>query len=115
MEVTVREVIDAIEKNGYPQGFGRLIRFNENSELEGACAIGQAAINLGVDEMVLYRELSYLIHKKFSVKAMIVSLNDTERYPLPAIATTLRTTLGSLLSVTLRTKKKDWSWLKLAK
>lgn len=46
---------------------------------------------------------------------MIVSLNDTERYPLPAIATTLRTTLGSLLSVTLRTKKKDWSWLKLAK
>jgi hypothetical protein len=51
--LTVRQLLDAIEKNGLPQERGTFVRtsntFEGWSSVLGACAIGQAALNLGVD------------------------------------------------------------------
>lgn len=46
--VTGREIYEAIKKNGYPWIQGTYItRYND--EIQGACALGQASLNLGVD------------------------------------------------------------------
>ncbi len=53
--VTIRQIIDAIRTNGYEQARGKLVRrslyWNGKGPqpFEAACAMGQAAINLGVD------------------------------------------------------------------
>jgi hypothetical protein len=49
---TIRELVEAIEKNGYKQAFAsywnRAYLDDGTIEIGSACAIGQAALNLGI-------------------------------------------------------------------
>jgi hypothetical protein len=92
--VTIREVVEAINAAGYPQGFYHAIEWSHpTEEYEGtivnACAIGQAALNLGVDpeflEMYLY-EVKSRKNSTFSLREFIVELNDEKKFDLPRIA-----------------------------
>lgn len=57
--ITVKDVYDAIEKNGYPWGQG-------NYEYYGTyCAIGQAAKNLGVDPYDLHTALNEAVRPAY--------------------------------------------------
>jgi len=96
----VSEVIDAIEKNGYPKIKDVFIQknprvnilgFKYGSKITGACAIGQAALNLGVFYEDLYRGLNK-IQKGFhgSLKGRIVELNDYTEMTIPEIAQQVR-------------------------
>ena len=59
MKVTGRQIIEAIEKNGLPQTRGAFYRDENGMEVDfpaqakSACAIGMAAINLGVSFITL--------------------------------------------------------------
>lgn len=92
--VTIQEVVEAIDAAGYPQGFYHAIEWSHpTEEFEGtivnACAIGQAALNLGVDpeffEMYLY-EVKARKNSTLSLRDFIVDLNDEKKFDLPKIA-----------------------------
>lgn len=65
--ITGKDVFEAIKKNGYPH-----IRGQYGGTL-GACAIGQAALNLGVDP---YRLDNALAMSKLGLSRAIVHIND---------------------------------------
>lgn len=65
--ITFKEVLDAIRQNGLPKEKGEFFRFEETKDSSGnvtekhavaACALGQAAINLGVYAPDLYDSLN---------------------------------------------------------
>lgn len=102
MEVKISQVLDAMEKNGYPQIKGILVTevprsfgpFTLKPKIEGACAIGQAALNLGVRPRSLQYALSsvYVSTPSYhtSLADRIVSKNDLEGVPVRQIARELR-------------------------
>jgi hypothetical protein len=47
-EFTVREIFEALKKNGFDHLRGEWVSTNSRGKAVGACAIGQAALNLGV-------------------------------------------------------------------
>lgn len=57
--ITVRDVFEALKKNGYPWGRG----LYEDVESGTFCAMGQAARNLNVDPNELHTELNDAISK----------------------------------------------------
>ena len=66
--ITVREFVEALKKNGYPKIRGQYIQYSINKgEIVGACAYGQAAINLGIPNNpghLLGRFSDYLLRSK---------------------------------------------------
>lgn len=90
-KLTVRDVVEAIEKNGYQQISGMYVG-NLNGQLAG-CAIGQAAINLGVDADSLSDALSYVERKRKDLNpldAYIIWLNDKRGKSTKEIAAAVR-------------------------
>jgi len=82
--ITVGELIDAVEKNGYPKITGTLFRqkprgkqlwfigktaytdrsiITEDSTIGAACAIGQACINLGITQPRGHDVINWIIRK----------------------------------------------------
>ena len=89
MKITVREIADAIEKNGYPHIKNNYItRDKITYEVLGACALGQAALNLGVD-------VDVVDSLPFAVE--VISLNDDKGWSLKDIAHYLRESYASNL------------------
>lgn len=96
--VSLLDVIFAIRENGLPQARSKFWR-NTNSrdtyiddeefqeaEIESACAIGMAALNLGVDWMQLERELMNIsIGDGNSVRDDIIGWNDSHMDTLQEI------------------------------
>lgn len=109
---TARDVVDNIEKNGLPQTTGSLFRrtfggriynltdFDEKPIIGSACALGQAAINLGVvqyfvDDITL--KDSSLDMKKDRFLSRVIHLNDSVRLNFAQIAITLKIEFGAEL------------------
>jgi len=82
-DITVREFIEAMRKNGYTQARnGEYINYEYVGDLKvisSACAYGQAALNLGVDPAQLH-----VTH--FQGFPNIVALNDREGLSIEEIA-----------------------------
>lgn len=92
MEITIREFLDAMEKNGYTKARYSYIEYDINTDdrsvMVGACAYGQAALNLGIDPGVLHQAVQiFLDTRELSISAFdIVSLNDHTEMDVPEIA-----------------------------
>jgi hypothetical protein len=85
-KLSAKEIVDAIEKNGYPKIQGQYIS-SYGKEIEGACALGQAALNLAPKNWTLQRksEFASAIHSrlaKFGITS-VVGLNDYTDMTLP--------------------------------
>jgi hypothetical protein len=84
-QLTVGDIIDAIEKNGYPQGFGHYVQKNEyTGAVESACALGQGMLNLGIGQRRITNALGG------DIASRIISLNDSHHLPLKEIAKRIR-------------------------
>jgi hypothetical protein len=117
MEFTVRQVLEAVRKNGYKQAFGYLVRGPKGrflrtnataEEIGAACAIGQAALNLGVKPGALQNALTRFIYRPnkndvfdTSLGRQIIRMNDADKIPVPEIGNTL---LESLTEDVLNSK-----------
>lgn len=97
-KVTVQDVVNAIRANGVRQARNEYVRYDKSGNVVSACAIGQAAINLGVDYASLYRALNHDDDgKPMGLGSKIISLNDTRRKSLQEIADTIEALYPSLL------------------
>lgn len=92
-KVSVRQVIEAIRQNGLPQARGKFwadtdgnpihyIPTGEKVEIGSACALGQAALNLGIRWEELNTELSSVAP---DLRSDIINQNDSFGYSLESI------------------------------
>lgn len=90
-KITLLDFFFAIRENGLPQarmsfwgnGLGEEVdRFEKEGVVNAACAIGQAALNLGTDWGTLEQVLSTKAH---DVKSDIIRWNDTDGLSLQQI------------------------------
>jgi hypothetical protein len=115
--VTIQEVVEAIAAAGYPQGFYHAIEWSHpTEEYEGtivnACAIGQAALNLGVDPQFFESNLFEIRLRKnssTSLREFIVDLNDEKKYDLPRISKEIETKFKSRLKEGFTVAVMDFS------
>lgn len=107
----VSDVVDAIEKNGYPKTKGSFYRNTNNEKvypelgesaefIVSACAIGQAALNLHTTASELISGLRSIdlespILLQINLGDAILNLNDQTDYSMAAIAEHLRENLPS--------------------
>lgn len=105
--ITVADVADAIEENGIPQIVGHFTH-SVDGEVIGACAIGQAAINLGVHPKSLQYELDKLFNKGDyrALGGQIISWNDSNRYSYKVIANKIRESFADSLNKELNPTKR---------
>lgn len=82
-QVTLATVARAIRKNGWKQVTGEFIK-KENGKVVGACALGQAALNLGVEGNDLLEALNDFDENELG--AQIIEWNDTNKWTLAQIA-----------------------------
>jgi len=121
MDITIGQFIDAIEKNGFPQGFGGLFQkkiFDEVEDYEYmddvdpeefvyACAYGQGLINLGVIQNVLvlnrnsFEGLFYVA---------VWELNDQNRFTPQEIAQRLRNRYSDVLDRVLEAEFEPFDY-----
>lgn len=97
---TLGQLLDAIEQNGLPKNKGRFWYSNgvsdsyfrgpnvETFEVETACAIGQGALNLGVDYDDLLKGLNtfYSASRSNRLGDSIMARNDAHGWTLKGIA-----------------------------
>ncbi len=107
--VTVADIIEAIRQNGLPKYHGNFYYFNgasrsyrySSAQVEAACALGQAAINLNVAANQLWQGLNDLnIFIDLETKALghyIAHLNDDTELTLQQIADRLDSELNDTL------------------
>ena len=111
----LKDIIDAIEKNGYKKSKGNYIQMKDGSTpfaylpedltaVVSACAMGQAALNLGItpNELIktLYKEPEFQVKKYhtcatkmssyLSLPAFIMHLNDEHSYMVASIGKQVR-------------------------
>jgi len=105
-EISIQKMIEAIKIGGYAQGYNHLIYTTSESSIEegeivDACAIGQAALNLGISDTALSEKLQMVMFSR-NVKCvegctkinknawnLIVHLNDEHEFGLDKIAAIL--------------------------
>ena len=98
MDVTVDDVLDAIEKNGLEQLFGHFfsdgkVDYNHKigmKKIIKACAIGQASINLDINPFALIGGLNDAVP---NLGKRIVMMNDNRKKSFKEIATYYRRAL----------------------
>jgi hypothetical protein len=102
-ECTIADVIDAIEQNGLTQIYGDFVVTDREGKLVGACAVGQAAVNLKIDFQMLVHKLDYFTSKKRNLPlgTYIVRLNDSEHNSFSEIARKVRQYFHPVLKETL--------------
>lgn len=91
-KITYEQIIQAIELQTYPQGFGHLIEDDEKGHITNACAVGQCALNLGVG----LGSLEYFFETNagwdnYTLWQAITKMNDIDKKSLKQIARKLRT------------------------
>lgn len=82
MKVTGQEILDAIRKNGLPKARTVYYHHDEDRNIVAACAIGQAAINLGVRAASLDYALGM-------ASSRVKELSDFTDLTFPEIADTI--------------------------
>lgn len=109
----VSDVIDAIEKNGYPQLKSIYIEWTssepgkvgvfDKTRVAGACAIGQAALNLGISWTEIDAALDdiRLESEGKGLSAYIIKLNDENGLSCKEIAAELRKDFPEILDLDL--------------
>jgi hypothetical protein len=106
--ITVSEVIDAIEKNGYKQVKGTWVGNDPiTGEIVG-CAIGQGAINAGLDYSDLTRELNKIHQPRKDLATLgnlIMYLNDRRGRTIPEIVAHVREKFAAQLDTPLSVYK----------
>lgn len=92
-EITIREYIAAIRKNGYRKANGKMFTYKATknneppTEIYAACAMGQAQINLGIFNPRTLGQLSYDSTPAGEfLTQRVVTLNDRFKLKLPQIA-----------------------------
>jgi len=86
---TTRDVIEAMERNGYRKANGAFVQFKENSqEVYAACAIGQALLNLGVKPENVEEAAAYL---PGALTSSVYDLNDQQKWELKRIVREVKT------------------------
>lgn len=114
---TLREILQAIEDNGLPQAMGAFWKNNTSSydweteeefEVYAACAIGQGALNLGVD----YNDLSIKLGSFQRVKRgsllnkSIMTRNDGSKWSVPRIGRHFKKIFEAFLDNTVELQVK---------
>jgi len=85
--ITYREVIEAVRKNGYPRITGATADFDDDGNLIGACALGQASMNLGYQHWQLWDMLRNASQEGHLFTRQIYMVNDMyPEMPLNEIA-----------------------------
>jgi hypothetical protein len=97
-KVTLEQALEALAQNNIPFASGTLTipgsRRAGIDVISSACALGQCAINLGVDPGATETALrKIIIQKQGSLGSWIVSLNDTYKYSPDKVAKTVREAL----------------------
>lgn len=95
--LTVGEIIDAIEKNGYKQLFGKW-QSRKDGQIFGGCAMGQGAANLGIGYRAVNNALDRIQKDGMRLAERIITLNDREQMPVPEIARKVREEYRSVLN-----------------
>ena len=98
----VKDVFDAIEKNGLPKAKGYFLKdaagveFDTRLPLEptSGCALGQAAFNLGRSPRYICAVLN---SRSNEITTYIVNQNDNTNKTLPQIAASAREVFSDLL------------------
>lgn len=105
--VTFKEIIDALERNGYTQAFENFFKWETPDEvknirppkIKSACAVGQAAINLDLNATSLYHALNDqwddILGPKIFWGDRITTLNDEQRLSIKEIAVQIREQIES--------------------
>lgn len=115
----VVEIIDAIEQNGYKQIRGNYIKFVEGvlgnergkENVLGACAIGQAALNLNVQWSSLEDALeNIMIRQDMDLAATIIELNDSFGLSCQKIAKEIREKYPEILDKEVDLVKNSWDY-----
>lgn len=102
LSFNIKDIADAIRKDGYKQITGHYVIYANvsNNEIIGACALGQAALNLQVEPASLQMYIDKLTKDSiptcpeghdgaivyYSLGSMIVHLNDIHEWTLDKIA-----------------------------
>jgi hypothetical protein len=103
---TIREVLDAMEKNGYPKlTNGHYVKWDKG-QVVAACAIGQAALNLGVKPADLNETLyapfvSYGNRFRQILDYYIPNQNDRSAKTVPQIAREFRELVKDHLDIVI--------------
>jgi hypothetical protein len=101
-EITIDDVLDAIEKNGLEQTFGSFFKTEgedyvnnppKSGKIIGACALGQAALNLGVNNFSLTDTLNLALPNT-RLGQRIIKMNDHKKRSFAHIANYYRTRLS---------------------
>lgn len=110
--LTYRKLVEAMRKNGYRKVRGSYFKYKntdgrrgtwdssriyKDTALFGACAMGQAALNLDVDPNELIQGIDYKIRER------IFSLNDRTGKTVPQIANIIEEEFASIMD-------KEISW-----
>lgn len=85
---TSRDIIDAMERNGYRKANGTFVQFKgDTNEVYAACAIGQALLNLGVNPEDVAEAAEHIP----SVLHDVYQLNDQDKWSLKRIVREIKT------------------------
>lgn len=85
---TTKDLIDAMERNGYRKANGAFVQFKEGThEIWAACAVGQALLNLGVSPTSVNDVATVYLHGMWG----IYDLNDNQKWPIKRIAKEAKT------------------------
>ena len=104
--LTISNIADAIEKNGVPQirGQYKKTRGDNFDEVIGACAIGQASINLNRGSLA--------IHNWLDDRPKLVACPENCNNPFPEYRMHLGSTVTHLNDVHFWSLKKIADWLR---
>lgn len=99
---TLEEILEALGQNNIPVAVGNLLRYSNRpsigsvSVIASACALGQCAINLGVDADKLQGALE-IVHTKDGTRlsSYIIEQNDSYKSSPDAVAKKVRANLDA--------------------
>lgn len=105
----LRDFIQALRLNGYTQRKNRMVHYNvdrgDKLRIESACAFGQAALNLGVDPDMAYRNMD---KGKIGEYVMIHNDDYYGQYTCEQIADMVEQTFAEDLDNQYEAPTRDW-------
>jgi len=107
-DITVRQVIDAIRKNGYKHIRNNLF-INSVYGMQ-ACALGTAYLNLGLYDENGRRNKTFNYNFDSVIETLVIQLNDTDGYSLNQIADYLEKEYVDKLDDIVYYGIRDYQW-----
>lgn len=101
-DITLADVVNAIRANGLKQVRHQYVGTGINGVVTSACALGQAAVNLGVNYNDLYSRLNGL---GGNIGGTIIRMNDSDGLSFKTIADRIEDTFKFDLDKKIKTSK----------